>query len=131
MGKTDSGAEDVNQHHHCALPLNNVDLGGTTNDNDISSFTVLYRDGDGAAPNTFVEVGLYQTMLASGTMQTRAICSWNSNTGGTGSTGYASANVPCTHDVAATALYHFEVRLFTNRVSFPTIEAAFVGIRFP
>ena len=119
---------------HCALPLNSIDLGGTTNDNDITSFTVFYRDGDGAAPNIFVEVTLYQNMLASGTMQTTAVCSWNSNTNATGSTGYASANVPCVHDVAATAFYHFKVRMFTNVFSPPPccqMMASFVGIRFP
>ena len=91
---------------------------------------MFYRDGDGLAPNTFVAVTLYQTMLASGTMQTTAVFSWNSNTADR-LTGYASANVPCVHDVAATALYHFKVQMFTTVVSWPAIEAAFVGIRFP
>jgi hypothetical protein len=129
-GRLDSDFENADQRLHCALPVNNIDLGGTTNDNDISSFTVFYRDGDGVAPNTFVEVTLYQTMLASGTMQTRAVCSWNSNTSGTSSTGYVGASVPCVHDVAATALYHFGVRMFTTTVT-NDIVAAFVGIRFP
>jgi hypothetical protein len=77
-------------HVHCALPLNNIDLGGNTNDNDITSFTVFYHDRDGAAPNSFVEIVLFQNKLASGMMQDTVVCSWNSNTGGTGSTGYAS-----------------------------------------
>ena len=85
--------------------------------------------------NTFVAVTLYRTMLTAGTMQTTAVCSavcsWNSNTSGNSSTGYASANVPCVHDVAPTGLYHFKVQLFTNLVSWPAIEAAFIGIRFP
>ena len=53
------------------------------------------------------------------------------DTSGNSSTGYASANMPCVHDVAPTGLYHFKVQLFTNLVSFPAIEAAFIGIRFP
>ena len=31
---------------HCPLPLNNIDLGGTTNDNDMSALTLVYMDGD-------------------------------------------------------------------------------------
>lgn len=123
--------ETIDLHHRCPLPLNNVDLGGTTNDNDMTSFTVIYRDADGAAAGSLVEVTLYQNILASGTVQTTAVCSWNSNTRGTGSTGYASASMPCALDLAATAFYHFDVRLFTNRPPSPEIEASFVGIRFP
>ena len=92
---------------------------------------MFYRDGDGMAPNTFVAVTLYRTMLTVGTIQTTAICSWNSNTSGNSSTGYTSANVPCVHDIAGTGLYHFKVQVLTNLVTFPAIEAAFVGIRFP
>src|SRR5687767_11549401 len=50
--------QTVDQRYRCALPLNNVDLGGTTNDNDITSFTVIYLDADGAAAGSLVEVTL-------------------------------------------------------------------------
>ena len=117
-------------HLHCPLPLNNIDLGGNTNDNDISSFNVVYRDADGAAPDSFVEVTLFQNKLASGTGT--VVCSWNSNSNMAGGTGYASANVPCAHDVAATAFYHFNIALSTQtRATWPAVEASFVGIRFP
>jgi hypothetical protein len=39
--------------------------------------------------------------------------------------------VPCVHDIAATAFYHFKVRMFTNLETYPAIEGAFIGIRFP
>src|SRR5262245_54365151 len=31
----------------CPLPVNNIELSSTSNDNDISKFRVHYRDGDG------------------------------------------------------------------------------------
>ena len=130
-GRSVGGQDIADQRLHCALPLNSIDLGGTTNDNDISSFTVFYRDGDGTTTNTFVAVTLYRTMLTAGTVQTTAVCSWNSNTSGNSSTGYTSAMVPCVHDVTPTGLYHFKVQMFTTVVSSPAIEASFVGIRFP
>ena len=130
-GTSSPAQGDADLRLHCALPLNSIDLGGTTNDNDVSSFTVFYRDGDGMVTNTFVAVTLYRTMLTAGTMQTTAVCSWNSNTSGNSSTGYTSAMVPCVHDVAPTGLYHFKVQMFPTVVSSPAIEASFVGIRVP
>ena len=50
-------------HLRCALPLNNVDLGGTTDDNDISKFRVHYRDGDGLGTTARVEVDLKRSVV--------------------------------------------------------------------
>jgi hypothetical protein len=41
----------------CPLPLNNVDLGGTTNDNDMSSSTFRARSGDDAQDALALEIG--------------------------------------------------------------------------
>ena len=39
---------------HCPLPINNVDLGTSSNDNDMSSFTVFYNDVDGRATGAWI-----------------------------------------------------------------------------
>jgi hypothetical protein len=70
-------------------------------------------------------------LLPSGTLQSRPVCLWNSNTGGTGATGHAQAAAACTHDIAAEAFYHFEVQLHTDAVGPDRIFAEFVGITFP
>lgn len=121
------------QRLRCPLPVNNIELSNPrSNDNDISSFQVLYRDSDGRGTATFVEVALHQTtLLASGELQSRPICQWNSNTGGTGTTAYARANVVCAHDIPPGAFYHFEVRLYTTATGPTQIFAGFAGITFP
>jgi hypothetical protein len=119
----------------CQLPLNNVDLGGTTNDNDISSFSVYYKDGDGLGTGKRVEVILRSVALQNGAPVSRALCSWSSNTNGTGTTGWAVSNHPCTVDLAATTFYWFEVAVRTFRRvvegASASEEAGFMGIRFP
>jgi hypothetical protein len=43
-------APDTGMSLHCPLPVNNVDLGTSSNDNDMSSFTVAYSDVDDCDP---------------------------------------------------------------------------------
>jgi len=114
----------------CALPLNNIDLGGTTNDNDMSSFTVFYRDADGRDLRVKLFVTLFEVRLSGGEMTATRKCSWNSSEG-TGVTTFTSANVPCVVDLAATAFYHFAVDMQFDGTPNNFIEAAFSGIRFP
>jgi hypothetical protein len=121
------------QRLQCGLPVNNLELSNpSSNDNDITSFQVLYRDADGRGPETLVEVALNQTVpLASGALQSRPICRWSSNANGTAATGYTRANVPCAHDIPPGAFYHFTVRLFTTATGATTPFAGFAGITFP
>jgi hypothetical protein len=43
----------------CPLPIDAIDLSGTTNDNDIDKVRILYRDGDGPGGGlTHVDVAL-------------------------------------------------------------------------
>ena len=104
---------------HCGLAVNQVEISNlTSNDNDITSFRVLYRDGDGRGAATVVEVTLYKmTALSSGEVQSTPVCQWSSNTSGTGATGYIRATVPCAHDIPVGAFYHFDVRLFTTAIA--------------
>lgn len=59
-----------NEHRHagdlresriqCGLPVNHIELSNPrSDDNDISSFQVLYRDADGRQTESRVEVALY------------------------------------------------------------------------
>jgi hypothetical protein len=115
----------------CALPLNNVDLGGTSNDNDMTSFTVFYADSDGFGTRTGVLVTLFEVRLSNGRMAGADKCGWDSNHDGTGSTGFTSDNVLCAVDLAATAFYHFSVYIYVNGAPQNAPDAAFSGIRFP
>jgi hypothetical protein len=117
----------------CALPLNNVDLGGTTNDNDISSFTVLYRDGDGRGGGSNVYVTLKEVVLTNGLFQVNDRCTWFSSTNGGTSAGGQSSSFPCAVDLSATAMYYFDVSM-QNGIQYADEDAVatlFVGIRFP
>jgi hypothetical protein len=117
----------------CPLPIDDAAVADRSPDGDrITSFRVLYHDADGRGAGTFVQVALYQTTLPpSGTLQSRPVCLWNSNTGGTGATGHAHATAACAPDIAAGAFYHLEVRLHTNAVGPDRIFAEFVAITFP
>ena len=108
---------------HCALPVNAIDLSGTTNDNDISKFKVYYADPDGFGGNYGVRIQLIKTTPLSPTFKTY-VCAWNSDSEGSGSTTPASATKTCAHDIAAGSFYHFDVYLYGNSTSF-------FGIEFP
>ena len=60
---------------HCPLSVNNIELSNPgSNDNDISSIRILYRDVDGFGSAILVEVMLYQTiLLASGEIQNKLL----------------------------------------------------------
>ena len=104
----------------CPLPISNIDLSGTTNDNDISEYRVFYTDPDGAGNQAYVTVFLGRGPVGN------VFRNWNSNTGASGAT---SAVVPCAHDVAANALYYFYVDLVTSYDVKGSVR--FYGITFP
>jgi hypothetical protein len=115
----------------CPLPLNNIDLGGTTNDNDISSFTVFYADADGRGAGAQLTVAFEQTIILNGQFETKVLCSWDSNVhGSTGSSPNAS-NRLCAVDLLSNGFYNFRVSMRVTQ-DFGDVEAVnFVGIRFP
>jgi hypothetical protein len=113
----------------CALPVNNLDLSGTTNDNDISKIRVHYRDDDGFGALAGVVVEFVGTAAnASGDAENTTVCIWRSNVDGTGATTVAKATKACAHDLAAEAFYYFDVVLETNGTN---RNAQFLGITFP
>jgi hypothetical protein len=123
----------LNQDHvwRCALPLNNVDLGGTTNDNDMSSFTVFYMDSDGAGTRVNLKVDLWENTVGANGLVSTLRCPWNSNQEGSGSTAYTSKNKPCAVDLGATSFYFFTVTMRVTAGSGNPIDAALIGTRFP
>ncbi len=115
----------------CPLPLNSVDLSGTTNDNDISKLRVHYVDQDGFGTAASVVVELVRTSIpASGGIlpESAIVCSWTSNVDGTGATTPVKATKACVQDLAAEAFYHFEVSLSSSS---PAHAVAFLGVTFP
>lgn len=116
-------------HLRCPLPLNNVDLGGTTDDNDISKFRVHYRDGDGLGTTARVEVDLKRSVVNVGGLPgSTVVCAWKSSVDGTGVTTATKATKACPLDLATEAFYFFEVRLETSDGTYPV---EFLGITFP
>ncbi|MGD9507623.1 MAG: hypothetical protein AB7I59_06350 [Geminicoccaceae bacterium] len=115
----------------CPLPLNQVDLSGTTNDNDISKIRVFYADSDGFGTDAGVAVELVRITMSAraASPQTTVVGTWSSDTDGTGAVTAAKATKACVHDLAAEAFYHFTVTLRTGAGG--GNAATFVGIGFP
>ena len=113
----------------CPLPVNNIDLSGTTNDNDLSQIRVHYRDTDGTGSGTSVAVALIKTAVPTtiGGSQNTTVCSWFSSTDGTGATTTTRATKACAHDLAAGAFYHLQVSLQSSQGH----NAQFLGVDFP
>jgi hypothetical protein len=113
---------------HCPWPVNNVDLSGTTNDNDISKVRVHYRDSDGFGAGAAVTVGIGRPVVdASGNTRGQAVCFWQSNAYGTGATTSTKASRVCAHDLAAGGFYSADVLLQSRAGQ----TAQFLGIDFP
>ncbi len=114
----------------CALPLYGVDLGRKANDgDDMTSFTVYYKDVDGSGTGAGVLVELVESKVVGGQQQTRLVCTWDSNR--VAATG-PSADQPCALDLAATSFYTFEVSVYNDLDGdLLVISAEFYGIRFP
>jgi hypothetical protein len=111
---TTGTGQAVSASLRCPLPVNNIDLGGTSNDNDLSKVRVHYKDSDGAGQRATVSVALFRGVVASAAPEgvtSGAVCQWNSNTGGSGATGGTKATFACPHDLAAEAFYTFQVDL--------------------
>ena len=112
----------------CPFPINNIDLSGRTDDNDLSEMRVHYRDSDAFGGGAGVQVVLSRTFMnASGNAQNQPVCFWASNAHGTGATTAAKASRACAHDLAADSFYHVDV--FMGVVAGHT--AQFLGVDFP
>jgi hypothetical protein len=116
----------------CPLPVNNVDLSGTSNHNRLSKIRVYYLDNDGLGRGAEVVVRFQKTVITPSFFDVSTVCQWDSNVKGSGATGGTSATFACPHDLANNAFYWFEVVLGLTQTSPPgTNAAAFIGINFP
>jgi hypothetical protein len=112
----------------CPLPVNNVELSGNTDDNDLSKFRVHYRDPDGSGNGAIVTVTLVEMgATATGDTVSTHLCQWSSNADGTGATGATRATKACAHDLAADVFYHFNVQLQSGA----GLTVQFLGVDFP
>jgi hypothetical protein len=110
----------------CPLPINDIDLGGITNDNDMSKYRVHYIDPDGTGSAAKVTVYLHRTKVTNGTVTVTGFCPFQSSP----NTALATTTiVPCVQDLAAGTFYSFQVILQVSGSS--VLGGSFVGIDFP
>lgn len=105
----------------CALPINNIELGGTAADNDLSKFRVLFRDGDGPGAAATIYAALYY-VNRSGVVGD--LCGQLLSAA---STTVTSATVPCIVDLTPGVFYGIRIEM----VAGPTVGVEFRGIDFP
>jgi hypothetical protein len=116
-----SGEIEKRLEIRCPLPINNVDLSGGTNDNDVSKYRVHFQDSDGPGTDGALVVRFFRSSpAASG----RPACNdWTSRV-----TSLARlVVVDCPHDVENGAFYQFLVVLSASGDA----EVRFWGIDFP
>lgn len=125
-----SGAAEA--HLRCGLPINNIELSGKTNDNDITEFETFTFDKDGQGKDANVDVELIRTSTdihggkgISGTV----ICAWSSSSV-TGTAFWLRLRARCVTDISPINSYYFAVTL-TSTIGGPEMTAGFAGIRFP
>ena len=107
----------------CPLSLNNIELGGSSSDNDITKFRVHYQ-----MPNLYNEmyVNLIKSEVVNGKFVSSVVCG-----GGVPLTTYfpAEFTFSCVHDVAANGVfYNFGIVL---KSTYPGRAPSFFGIDFP
>ena len=107
----------------CPVPFNNIELGTTASDNDLTSFRIHYSDSDGAGAASKVSVSLYR--FDNSSFSVRFLCSANL---APQTTGLTATTVPCVQDVAPRSTFHaFLVQLASPVNGIVT----FRGIDFP
>lgn len=109
----------------CPLPINNIELGGTSTDNDISKFRVHFRK---PTLSNSVIARLIKSQVSGANFVSSSVC------GGllmAATTAPTTTTVSCPHDVAgAGTFYHFEVILVQDPSSLSQVSQ-FYGIDFP
>lgn len=109
----------------CPLPLNNIDLGGTSADNDITKFRAHYK----GSANDFagrVLVQLIVSGVSNGSFTSSVVCGGNLTPTTINPT---ETTVACVHDVASDGSFYYFVVTMDNLSGGP--QAQFYGIDFP
>ncbi len=108
----------------CPLPINHIELGATSTDNDISKFRIHYIDSDalGTASVVKVEFGRYTSVP----IGTTVVCRQELAPATVNAT---STIVPCAHDVMSGGMFYAFV--VTLKAATTNGYAYFLGIDFP
>lgn len=116
---------------HCPIA---VETGGASPTGpktlDLNKVRVHYFDGDGFGAAVSVSITLIRYRLVTNGMVPQGLCSWSSNTAGSGSNGIAVATFTCPHKLDPAYFYHFRVNLSTEGATAKR-SAAFYGMDFP
>jgi hypothetical protein len=122
-----SGTQTGTVTFYCPLPVNAYTVVNLTNDNDISSFRIYYRDSDGVGADAELTARLVYRE-ASGLFSAGGTWSSNSPATAAGETGNRRDVQPNVHDVRTDALYSFLVTMARTTTS---QAPSFAGIDFP
>jgi hypothetical protein len=114
----------------CPLPINNVDLSGKTDDNDMSKLRVYYRDGDGYSTEATLTLSLSRQYVADGRIRYEGVCVWNSDRDGAPTSAATTDEIPCVHDLGGEGVYWFDLRLETGTAP-GQAGVEFMGFDFP
>jgi hypothetical protein len=107
----------------CPVTFNNIDLSGTSNDNDLTKFRVHYRNKGGEMRVFLDRVEHFGT-----TSRSQSVCGAILPST-TSSVEYTSTVIQCPHDIGSgNNFYSFLVRMDSN---FTDSVQRFVGIDFP
>jgi hypothetical protein len=122
-----SGNGEVDLTLRCPLPVNNVELSGTTNDNDMTSFRLHYLDTDGVGDNARLLVRLVRASPTIPNWVEGRVCEWSSNTVALD----GRVVVDCPHDFESDTFYYFDVNLRVRGSTPSNTFVKFWGIDFP
>ncbi len=110
---------------HCPLPINANTVSDATNDNDITTYRVYYRDSDGNQNSAQITVQLGYVGADGGALAVAP--AWSSNLININGNTAQVADIP-DHDVGSNRFYGFVV---TMRRNSPNNTTVFTGIDFP
>ncbi|MGH7006721.1 MAG: hypothetical protein ACREIP_22465, partial [Alphaproteobacteria bacterium] len=111
----------------CPLPVNNVELSGTTNDNEMTKFRVHYLDSDGAGADARLRVRLVRASPTIPNWDEGRVCEWSSNTAALD----GRVVVDCPHDFESNTFYFFDLTLTVSASAPSHTFVRFWGIDFP
>jgi hypothetical protein len=122
-----SGNGEVRLELRCPLPVNNVEISGTANDNDMTKFRLHYLDSDGAGADARLLVRLVRASTTIPNFVEGRVCEWSSNLGALAQ----RVVIDCPHDFESDTFYYFLVTLTVGASTPSSTFVRFWGIDFP
>ena len=115
----------------CPLAMHDIELPSRANPSEISRLRIHYEDGDGLAGDIRLTARLVRHNVGGPQLTVTPICSWDSNTAGSGATGVTSATFDCPHDLSNRGFYKIEVAMSVSSAVTGSRRARFFGLTFP